>query len=183
MEDFIKILKEKAQPTRDGFKKELSGIRANRPSTVLIEDIKVSYYNEMVPVKQLGTIAIQPPRDIFIQIWDKGAIPGVAKAIESTSLGFGVTAEGTGVRVHLPELSEERREELVKLIKRLAEEHRIQIRHLRDEMNKKIQTAFDVSEINEDQKFAIKEDVQKEIDAINKEIENEIEQKTKEIKE
>jgi ribosome recycling factor len=183
MEDFIKFLEEKTAVTRDGFKKEIAGIRANRPSTVLIEDIKVSYYNEMIPVKQLGTIAIQPPRDIFIQIWDKGAIPMVAKAIESASLGFSVGSEAGGVRVHLPELSEERREELIKLVKRMAEEHRIQIRHLRDEVNKKIQTAFDASEISEDQKFKIKEDVQKKIDEVNKDIESAVEQKIKEIKE
>ncbi len=167
----------------DKLRKELAGVRTNRPSAGLVEDIKVSYYGQIVPVKHVGSVSVVPPREIRVQIWDSGAVSLVAKAIESSSLGLSPQTEGNIVRVFLPELSEERREEFIKHAKKTVEEYRIEVRHNRDEANKDIQRRFEKSEITEDGRFKEREDVQKEVDKTNKEIEDLLEEKIKEIKE
>ncbi|TSA44859.1 ribosome recycling factor [bacterium] len=183
MEIILNELKTKGQAIVDGLKKALSAVRTTRPNAALVEDLKANYYNQMTPVKQLGTISVQPPREISIQVWDKAAVPSVAKAIESSTLNLSANIDGQVIRIFLPELSQERRDELIKHIKKVTEEHKIQIRHLRDEINKKIQIAFDGNELNEDQKFKAKELTQKEVDKLNGEIDNILENKTKEINE
>lgn len=182
MEISLEAFKENTVKVLDSLKRELSSIRTNRPTTGLVDDIKVSYYNQMMPIKQLGTVGISPPREIHIQVWDVEAVPMVAKAIESSSLGMTANTEGNTIRIYLPELSEERREELIKHIKRVTEDHRIQIRHSRDDANKQIQRSFDANELNEDQKFKQKEAIQKETDRINGTIESLVEAKIKEIR-
>ncbi len=167
----------------DTLKKEMSGIRTNRPTTALVENIKVDYYGQPLPLKQLGTVGITPPREIHIQVWDQSAVGSVVKAIEISSLGLTANTEGNVIRIYLPELSLERREELKKHVKRVAEDHRIKIRHLRDEINKKAQKAFDDHEINEDQKFKLKDEIQKQTNKVNEDIEKTIEAKIKEISE
>lgn len=163
------------------LKKELSGVRTNRPSAALVEDLRVEYYNQTMPLKAVATVSILPPRGIQIQAWDKAAVPAIVKAIETSALNLTANQDGNVLRINLPELSSERREELIKYVKKMAEEHRIQLRHLRDEANKTIQKAFDASEMNEDQKFKSKEDIQKMIDKINQDIEASLALKIKEI--
>lgn len=163
------------------FKKEIAGVRSNRPSPALLEDLKVKYYEQPLSLKQVGSLSIQPLREIDIHVWEKGAVPAVLKAIETSGLGLSANADGTLIRVFLPELSKERREEFVRHVKHLAEESRIQLRHLRDETNKKIQKSADTGEIAEDQKFKLKKEIQEETDKINEEIEKNLENKIKEI--
>ncbi|MEK9194626.1 MAG: ribosome recycling factor [Patescibacteria group bacterium] len=163
------------------FKHEIASVRTNRPSAALVEDLKVNYYNQIVPLKQVASIGIVPPRTIQIQVWDKEAVPSIVKAIEGSSLNLSANVDGNIIRINLPELSSERREELIKHVKRVAEDHRIKLRHSRDEANKKIQKSFDGHEINEDQKFKFKEEIQKETDRTNQEIETSLAGKTKEI--
>ncbi len=183
MEIILNELKTKGQAIADSLKKTLSGVRTNRPSAALVEDLKVNYYNQMTPLKQLGTIGIQPPREISIQVWDKSAVPAVAKAIETSTLNLSANIDGQTIRIHLPELSQERREEFTKHVKKISEEHKIQIRHLRDETNKKVQAAFDSNELDEEQKFESKEQVQKEVDRLNEEMDKSLDNKIKEINE
>jgi ribosome recycling factor len=183
MDQILSELKVKGQGVMENLKKALAAVRTTRPSAALVEDIKVNYYNQMMSVKQLGTISIQPPREISIQIWDKEAVALAAKAIESSTLNLSANIDGQTIRIYLPELSQERRDELVKHIKKVTEEHRIQTRHLRDEANKKIQVAFEENELNEDQKFKTKEQVQKEVDELNEETEKALNNKIKEINE
>ena len=177
----VEAFKEHAAHLFDDLKRELVGIRTNRPSAGLVEDLKVSYYGELLPMKQVASITVVPPREIDIQVWDKEAVSGVLKAIEASSLGLTAKAEGNVVRLYLPELSEERRAELVKHVKRVAEEHRIVLRHLRDEVNKKLQKSFDDHEINEDQKFALREEVQDHTELVNGDIESLVGAKVAEI--
>ncbi len=167
----------------DDLEKTYAGIRTSRPTPALVEDIKEDYYGTVMPVKQLGTITVHPPREIEIQVWDQGAVSLVAKAIEASALNLSANISGNSVRVILPALSAERREELGKYAKKIAEEHRIQIRHLRDEANKNIQSLFDSGEIGEDQKFKLKEDVQGEINHLIEAIEGLLEGKVREIEE
>ncbi len=171
----IKIIEE--------YKKELMVLRTGRPTPALVEDIPVIYYEQKLTIKQLGSINIVPPREIEIHIWDKEAINNVLKALENAGYNFSVKSEGNLVKVFLPELSEERKKELIKKAKEISEKHRIMIRHARDEINKEIQEKFENKEINEDLKFKLKEEVQKEVEKVNEEIEKLLERKIQEIKE
>ncbi|MFA6365220.1 MAG: ribosome-recycling factor [Candidatus Paceibacterota bacterium] len=175
--------KKEAQNTFQEFKKEIGGVRANRPSTVILEEVKVNYYGNLTPLKHMGTISVVPPRELVVQLWDKEAVQPAAKAIETTSLGFTASVEGNTIRVFLPELSEERREELGKHVKKISEQFRIRLRQLRDEANKGVEATFAAGGLGEDQKFKQKELVQKYMDATNKEIEGILGAKIKEIEE
>ncbi len=177
----IENYKKELETIYTNYEHEIKGVRANRPNTALIEDIKVSYYDQMVPISHVGSVGVVPPRELTVQVWDQGAINAVAKAIESSSLGLNPQVQGNIVRVFLPELSEERREELVKHIKRLAEDHRIRLRQAREGANKTVQQSFDAHEIGEDEKFSLKENIQKETDAMNVRIDILIKKKTEEL--
>lgn len=179
----IKNFQSKLAPITDSLAKEFAGVRTGRPSPGLVEDLKVLYYGELLPLKQVASVGVMPPREITIQAWDQEAIPGIVKAIETSSLHVSASADGLTVRVRLPELSEERREELVKHTKRLAEDHRIQIRHARDEANKLVQQGFSDGEITEDGKFSLKKEIQEHVDAANKLIDSLVEKKEAEIRE
>ena len=123
-----------------------------------------------------------PPREIQIAVWDQGVVSLVVKAIES-ALHLQPIHEKNLIRVILPPLSEERRAELIKLVKREAEEIRIKIRSFRDEVLKKIKSQTEKGELTEDDRFELKEKIQKIIDTTNQEIEEVVESKIKEIKE
>lgn len=179
----IDEFKKNAKSVLDECKKELGGIRTNRPNTSLVEEIKVSYYDQMTPIKHLGSVGVTPPREIHIQVWDKGAVQAVSKAIETSSLGLSPKIDGMVVRVYLPELSEERRVELVKYAKKISEESRINVRRIRDDANKQIQKSFDDSEIGEDERFSLREEIQKNTDKTNEEIDSMLDGKIKEIQE
>lgn len=181
MDIVIEDFKKRLQGIEEALKKELASLRSNRPTPALVEDIKVSYYDQLLPIKQLGSISVVPPREIDIHVWDKEAVNGIVKAIEAVGYGFSARNEGNLIRIHLPELSGERRKELIKKAKQIVEDHRIRIRHLRDEHNKNIQKNFDDHKISEDQKFKLKETVQKEVDKMNGDIEKILENKIKEI--
>lgn len=161
------------------LKQELSGVRANRPTTALLENIPIVYYGQTMPMKRVASISVVPPREIVVQVWDKEAITPIVKAIEASSLGLTPQIDGVLIRVRLPELSQERREELVRHVKKVTEQFRIQVRHFRDEANKKVQKFFE----DEDQRFRSKEEVQKKTDAMNRDIEAALEAKIKEIQE
>lgn len=183
MATVVESFKSKMGAVEESFKKEVSAVRANRPSTALFDTLKVNYYDQQTPLKQLATVSIAPPREILIQVWDQSAVTGVAKAIETSGLGFSANIEGNVIRIFLPELSSERRDELIKYVKSIAEKHRIQLRHVRDEANKEIQKQFDEKQVTEDQKFSLKEQIQKETDRTNSAIEKLVDAKTKEIAE
>lgn len=174
----IEEFKKSAGETLGRLKRELSGLRTNRPTPALLEDLRVEYYGKILPLNQVGSLSIEPPRDIIIHVWDKTVIPEAIKAIEASALGLSLAPQGNIIRVHLPELSEERRAEIIKVAKRLVESNRIQIRHLRDEANKKI---GQTETLSEDQQFKLKEVIQEETDRLNKEIESVLENKIKEI--
>jgi ribosome recycling factor len=183
MHTIVEEFKKAAAAVIQEFKKEISGVRAGRPSTALLEEIKVNYYGTPTPLKHMGNVSVMPPRELIVQLWDKEAVQPAAKAIESASLGFTANVEGNTIRIFLPELSEERREELARHVKKISEQFRIQLRHHRDDANKGAEAASDEGEIGEDQKFKIKEEIQKHTEAANKDIEAALVAKIKEIEE
>lgn len=165
------------------FKEQIAAIRGNRPNPKLVEDILVDYSGQKLSVKQLGSISVVLPNGIQISVWDKQTVGGIVKAIESSNLNVSASADGNSIRINLPPLSSERRQELIKVVKKEAEEAKIKIRHLRDEANKKINRQADEGEITEDDKFKFKKDAQKAVDKGNEEIEKILGNKIKEIEE
>ena len=169
--------KAKTQLLIQKLKEELSAIRTNRPTPALVENIKVDCYDGQMPIKEIGSISVTPPREIRIQLWDTSIIENVVKALDNAPTGFSTKADGNIVHVNLPELSGERREELVKHVKKETEGFRIRLRTLREEHNKKIQNSGEP----EDAQSRLKKEVQTTTDETNKEIETILENKIVEI--
>lgn len=181
--EILKKLENSLREIIENLKQELAGIRTNRPTAKLVEDIKVDYFGQILTIKQMGSISIVPPREIDITVWDRQAVSLVVKAIESSKLGISANIDGNIIKVNLPQLTDERRQELIKLVKSLIEESRIKIRARRDEINKQVEALFKEKKISEDQKFKNKDKIQEAIDKANKEIEKLLLMKIKEINE
>ena len=158
------------------FKYVLLSARTNRPSPKVIEDIPVNYLANQMLIKQLGTINIEPPRDLVINIWDEQAVKSMSNAIEAANLGFSVSVQGKSVRDKLPDLTEERKQELIRSVKSRAEEARIKMRQERDEAVKKIKHVD-----AEDSRFRAKEKLQKLVDDFNNKVEEAVIRKSGEI--
>jgi ribosome recycling factor len=156
-------------------KEEFSKIRSNRPTTKLVEHIKVDYMGSEMQVNHIATLSINPPRDIVISPWDKNAIPPITKAIESSDLGFGISADSSGIRLTMPELTIERKNDLSRIVKSIAEENRIKMRSQRDRIMKAL------NELPEDEKFRGKDGVQKMVDKFNADIDSLVESKIEEL--
>lgn len=183
MDEIVKTLETQVKDAVLRVKQDFLGVRTNRPTTEPVLNIQVEYYGQMLSLRQLGSIAIIPPREIAITLWDKNAVGPAEKAIRESTLGLSPSIDGMTIRLAFPSLTDERRAELVKLIKQQAEEGRIRIRSHRDEANKRIALSESEKKISEDQKFSQKERVQKAVDLANAEIEKLLLEKIKEIQE
>jgi len=177
----IKQLETKLQALLGALKTEFQTIRSGRPSPRMVEDIKVDVYNQQMPIKALGSISVVPPREITISLWDNAIIGAVSKAIENSPLKATANSDGNLIRVNLPQLTDERKKEYEKVIKKMTEETRIRVRGMRDEANREVKKMEEEKKISEDMAFKKKEEVQKVIDKINKELESLLEGKIKEI--
>ncbi len=174
--EYLKSFEAKLGPLLNRLKEEFSAIRTNRPSPKLIENVRVDYLGQTVTIKQLGAIGVEPPRSLLITPWSADTVPYIAKGIESANLGISAVPQGNTIRIQLPELTEERREELTKLTKSIAETSRIKMRMERDEVMKKINQEGD-----KDVKFKAKESLQKLVDKFNEEVDSLVESKLNEI--
>lgn len=181
--EYVKNFEAELNSLVEKLRGELQGIRSNRPSAELVENIAVEYYGQRMSVKQLGSISVKPPREINIAVWDKNAVSPAMKAIESAGAGLSLSSEGNLIRAFLPALTEERRQELMKLSKKIAEKYRIELRNRRDEVIKKAKSSEEKKEISEDDLFKVKDEVQKTIDETNKKIEGLLDSKIKELEE
>jgi ribosome recycling factor len=181
MEDELKTFEARLAEITKKLLDEFLSLRTNRPTPKLVEDIKVDYYGQMLPIKSLGSIGINPPREITISVWDKNALGPVSKAIETSGIGMAPNLDGNTIRLNLPPLTNERREELVKLIKRMAEDERIKVRRERDDVMKQVKTQEDAGIVNESERFKLKEKIQKIVDSANGEIEKMLEAKVGEV--
>ena len=148
--DFVKELEPKVKKTIDSLKKNLSGIRTGRASTGLLDTVRVEYYGSEMPLIQLANVSIGGPRLLVITPYDKGSASAIEKSILKANLGITPTAEGGVIRLPLPEITEERRKELVKVIKKEAEEARIAVRNIRRDVIDHLKKAKDKKEISED---------------------------------
>lgn len=153
------------------FKNELGKIRTGRANSALVEDLLVDYYGTKTPLKQIASINTPEPRQIVIQPWDKGALVSIEAAIRESDLNLNPNNDGTLVRINLPMLTEERRRDMVKMLNQKAEEGRIAVRSIREEIWKEIQDTEKEGKMSEDDKFKGKDKLQEIVDEYNKKIE------------
>lgn len=162
---------------------ELAKIRTGRATPALLDGVKVEYYESLLPLNQLASISIPEPRLIVIQPWDKQALGSIEKAIYKADLGITPNNDGNVIRLSLPPLTSERREELVKLVQKLAEESRIAIRNIRRDANNELKKIEKDKKISKDDAFKAQEEIQKMTDEYIKKIDEVLKKKEKEIKE
>lgn len=183
MDEIYKEFEEKVSKTIAIMQREFSTMRAGRATPALVDNLEVDYYGTPTPLNQLAGITVPEPRLIVIQPWDKGAMKDVEKSILKSDLGLTPTNDGTVIRLAIPQLTEERRKELVKFIRKRGEEGRIAIRNLRREANDKLKASEKAGEISEDTRFTSQDKIQKMTDDYIKEIDGILEQKEKEVME
>jgi ribosome recycling factor len=163
------------------FQGELGKIRTGQASPALVEDVSVNLAGQKMPLKQLAGISTPERRQILIQPWDKSYLGPIEKALQQSSLGTSPIVDGATIRVHLPQLTQEYRQQLGKLLGEKAEDSKKVIRKWREDAWEEVQEKTKKGEIREDDKFRAKEDLQKLIDEYNGKIEKLVEQKKKEI--
>jgi ribosome recycling factor len=164
------------------LKSEFGGLRTGRASMSLLEPVMVDAYGQMMSLSQVGTISVPEPRMITVQVWDKGQVQLVEKAIRDAGLGLNPMADGQLVRVPLPELNEERREELVKVAGRYSEQARVAVRNVRRDGMDKLKKAEKDSEISQDDSKILSDDIQKLTDKLIKQVDQLLEAKEVEIR-
>ena len=164
------------------FKTDLAGLRTGRASAGLLEPIMVDAYGQMMPISQVGTISVPEPRMLSVQVWDKGQVAMVEKAIRESSLGLNPMAEGQLIRIPLPELNEERREELVKVAGTYAEQARVAVRNVRRDGMDQIKKAEKDSEISQDDAKLYSDEVQELTDKFIKLVDETLSTKEGEIR-
>ncbi len=180
--DIITTFRKETDEILRFFKEEISAVRGSRPTPALVEDVIVSCYGQQMAVKQLGSITIIPPREIQVTVWDASVAPAVAKAI-GEKLNMQTAQEGTVIHANLPSLTDERRTDLIRMVKTKAEEARIKSRTARDDVKKTITNQEKEGTITEDDKFTFQEDIQKALDSFNTQVDELVEKKIKEINE
>jgi len=164
------------------LKSDFGGLRTGRASTTLLEPIMVEAYGQQMPMSQVGTISAPEPRLLSVQVWDKGQVSFVEKAIREAGLGLNPMADGQMVRVPLPELNEERREELVKIAGKYAEQCRVAVRNVRRDGMDQLKKGEKDGEISQDEQKSLSDDVQKLTDDYVVKIDEALSQKEAEIR-
>ena len=162
-------------------KNEAASIRTGRAHSSMVEDLPVDYMGSKLRIKELATITVPEPRIIFIQPWDKGAIPLIEKAIKENHMGFNPTSDSNGVRLTIPPLTEERRKEFTRMLHQKAEEARIKSRQIREDILKKVQNAVREKTAREGDLRNAKEELQKVMDDLNKRIDEMVKRKEQEL--
>lgn len=174
----LKDLEKRMEGALAALKTEFSGLRTGRATTNLVEPINVDAYGSQMPMSQVGTVSVPEPRMVSIQVWDKGLVGAVEKAIRESGLGVNPVVDGTTVRIPMPPLTEERRVELTKVAGKYAESARVSVRNVRREGMESIKKADGVSE---DEQKKLSDDVQKLTDATVKKIDEALVTKESEI--
>lgn len=146
------------------MKGDLAGLRTGRASANILDPITVEAYGQQMPMNQVGTVSVPEPRTISIQVWDKGMVGAVEKAIRESNLGLNPVTDGTNLRIPMPELNEERRKEIVKIAHQYAESTRVAIRHVRRDGMDAIKKAQKDGDIGEDEAHGLSDKVQKSTD-------------------
>jgi len=174
---------EKMKKAVEIFRNELAGIRTGKASTALLETIKIPYYGSLVPLKEVANLSAPEVRLLLIQPWDRSLIGEIEKAILKSDLGLVPVNDGMVIRLSIPPLSEERRNDLVRVVKRLSEEGKVAIRNLRRDANEAIRNLERQGKISKDESIKSQEKMQELTNKYTQTVEEILERKEKEIRE
>ena len=163
------------------FSKELSSLRTGRANSAMLDLVKVDVYGQQMPINQIGSITTPEPRMINIQVWDQNNVPLVDSAIKKSELGLNPQIDGQLIRLPIPELNEERRTELKKLIKSIGEKCKISIRNIRRDANEELKKLLKTKEIGEDDEKLFEKNVQNITDKHIATVDEKVSNKEKEI--
>ena len=181
MADILDATRERMNKTISVLQQELNGLRAGRANPQVLDRVMVDYYGTPTPINQLGNISTPEPRMLFIAVWDQKAIPAVEKAIQKSDVGINPSNDGKVIRLVFPELTEERRKELVKVVRKKGEESKVAIRSIRRDANEQIKKQQKDNELTEDDLKRLEEKIQKLTDELIREIDTIVSAKEKEI--
>ena len=177
----IKSYNQKMDKTIEVFNKELATLRTGRANSNMLDLVKVDVYGQKMPINQLGTITTPEPRTINIQVWDLNNVGLIDSAIKKSELGLNPQIDGQLIRLPIPDLSEERRNEIKKMIKAMGEKCKISIRNIRREANDELKNSLKKKDISEDEEKKFEKDVQVFTDTHIKIIDEKVVLKEKEI--
>ncbi len=183
MNEILKSMQANMEKTADAIGQEMTALRTGRASIGLLENVKVDYYGSLLPINQTATISIPEPQLIIIQPWDKASVEGIMKGIQKANIGLSPQNDGNLIRIPIPPLNEERRNELVKVAHRIVEEGRVSIRNSRHEAREKIKAREKNDELSKDESFDLQEEVQTTTDRFIKKIDEILAKKETEIHE
>lgn len=179
--EVIKDAEERMHKGVDALRREYAAIRAGRANPSVLDKVMVDYYGTPTPINQMANISAPEPRMLVIQAWDKSVLPAIEKAIMKSDLGLNPSSDGTVIRLLIPQLTAERRVELVKKVKKEAEEARVAVRNVRRDVNDKLKKLEKDHFASENEIKRAQDDVQKMTDKIIKEIEHVMETKESEL--
>jgi ribosome recycling factor len=180
-EVFLGELRSKMEKSLEALRRDLGRVRTGRASLALLDGLRVNYYGVPTPLSQVASLSVPESRAISIQPWDPKVISEIEKAIQKSELGLTPLNDGKIVRINIPPLTEERRKELVKVVKRLEEECKVAMRNIRRDGNEQLKTARKEKGVSEDEQFKFQEEVQKLMDRSIEKVEEIAQAKEKEI--
>ena len=181
MDERLKVYEEKMTKSYDSMIRDFTSIRAGRANPHVLDKIKVDYYGAPTPLQQVGNVSVPEPRMLQIQPWEKSLLKGIEKAILASDLGITPTNDGSVIRLVFPELTEERRKELVKDIKKKGEAAKVAVRNIRRDANETFKKQNKANESSEDDQKDLETKVQKMTDKYIADIDKAVEEKSKEI--
>ena len=181
MQDKLKVYEEKMNKTLEVLQSDYATIRAGRANPHVLDKIKVDYYGTPTPIQQVGNVSVPEARMIVIQPWEKSLLKAIEKAILTSELGINPTNDGSVIRLMFPELTEERRKDLAKDVKKKGEAAKVAIRNIRRDANDAFKKMEKANEISEDDRKLGEEKIQKITDKMIDKVEAAIDVKTKEI--
>ncbi len=179
--DLVADLNKRMTSTIEVFKSESARVRTGRASTSLVSNVRVNYYGTPTPLNQLATLGVPEPQLIVIQPYDGGALGEIEKAIQSAELGLNPSNDGKVIRVPVPPLTEDRRKEMVKMVKKMGEDHKIALRNIRRDINDGLKSEEKEKKITEDDVRKGQSEVQKVTDQFVSQIDQLLSAKEKEI--
>ena len=174
-------IKRRMDGALNSLKSDLAGLRTGRASASLLDPIVVDAYGQSMPINQVGTVTVPEPRMVAVQVWDKGMVGAVEKAIRESDLGLNPVTDGTNLRIPLPELNEERRKELAKVAHQYAEQARVSIRHVRRDGMEALKKAEKDGDLGQDEARSMSDKVQQATDDTIKEVDGIVAAKETEI--
>ena len=181
LELIFEYAKEHMEKSLDYFAHELTGIRAGKASPTMLDSVEVDYYGSKVPLKQVGNVNVRDSQTLTVQVWEKGMLQSVEKAIREANLGFNPVNNGDMLIINIPPLTEERRKKLVKKAHEEAEKARVSVRNIRKDAKKHIERLEKEKEISEDMSKQALDDLQKLTDDYIKKVDERLEKKEKDI--